>query len=114
MTLSKTLAMLICSFCIVSTGCSINQSNGITQGIGYSCFEEPSDAMNRNQTYYLCIFELNRPSPFYSDSNRLDIVNSFLGSLNRQCAVTREWEMIDAKDHVEHAMFFYNYRVQCG
>ena len=114
MPLSKILVILSYSLCIVLTGCSSSHNGKITQGIGYSCFEEPSDAMNRNQTYYLCIFELNRPSPFYNDLTRLDIVKSFLGSLNRECAVTREWEMIDAKGHVEHAMFFYNYRIQCS
>ncbi|MEZ9237476.1 hypothetical protein [Shewanella sp. 10N.286.52.A9] len=77
---------------------------------GYSCFKEPS---NFKDNYYLCVFELNTASPYYDDDLRAKLVDKFVESTNSSCTVIRTWEMIDATNHVEHAMFFINYRLKC-
>ena len=111
MKLSQLLLLLI--FILFITSCKSYDVNSSSLNVGYSCFEEPSDALTGNEKYYLCVFELNRSSPFYDDALRIQKVNTFIDSLKGNCKAIRTWEMIDAKDHVEHSTFLINYRVQC-
>ncbi|QTL34929.1 hypothetical protein [Pseudoalteromonas viridis] len=111
MKLSKLLILPI--FVLFFTSCKSTDLNSQSLNVGYACFEEPSDAMTGSEKYYLCVFELNRSSPFYDDALRSKKVNTFMSTLKGNCKTIRTWEMIDAKGHVEHSMFFINYRVQC-
>jgi len=112
--LSKGFVFLVLCFSMLLPACTTTKHKNTLGGKGFACFEEPSDSGKQKQTYYLCVFELNRSSPFYDEANRVRILNSFLGPLGGECKVIREWEMIDANNHVEHSMVLINYRVHCG
>ena len=102
--------LLISVLLLVLNACVTNSQKTVPVENGYSCFKEPS---NFKDNYYLCVFELNAASPYYNDDLRAKLVDAFVESINSSCTVVRTWEMIDAHDHVEHAMFLINYRVKC-
>jgi hypothetical protein len=104
------LQVLVIVLSLSLSACSTSPDNFAPVKKGYSCFKEPS---NFNDNYYLCVFELNTASPYYNDELRSKMVDEFVQSLNSVCTVVRNWEMIDAVDHVEHAMFLINYRIKC-
>lgn len=111
MKLSKLL--ILSTLVLFMTACKTTTVNGPPLNVGHSCFEEPSDALMGKAKYYLCVFELNRSSPFYDEVLRLEKVRTFISSLKGNCKTIRTWEMIDAKDHVDHSMYLINYRIQC-
>lgn len=104
------LSMLV----LLMASCKSTDVNRLSFNVGHSCFEEPSDELTGSAKYYLCVFELNRSSPFYDDFLRSEKVRAFIDSLKGNCKTIRTWEMIDAKGHVEHSMFLINYRIQCN
>ncbi len=108
MSIFQTIPIII--LCMWLSACESISHNSVVVKNGYSCFKEPSNFKDND---YLCVFELNTASPYYDDDLRVTLVDEFVENLNSNCAVIRNWEMIDAKNHVEHSMVFINYRIKC-
>jgi hypothetical protein len=101
-------------FFLLASGCASERGHGpsdksITQG--FSCFMENSyDASPR---MYLCAFELDAPSRFFSESSRNDEIARFVKIVGGACNVQRTWEMTDPATKIDHAMSFLVYRLTC-
>lgn len=81
--------------------------------VGYSCFQEPTWP-NEKKISYLCVFELNTVSPFYSEDKRAQVLKGFIRSLNSACKISEQKEMTDSKNSVEHTIFLIVYQVKCN
>ncbi|MDR6984900.1 hypothetical protein J2X32_003555 [Rheinheimera pacifica] len=101
--------LALCSVCLKAEKIKVPEN----ESVGYSCFKEPTWP-NEKKIRYLCVFELNTVSPFYSEDNRNQVLRQFVRTVDSECEISEGKEMTAPKATVDHVMFLIVYHVKCS
>ncbi|NMH58700.1 hypothetical protein [Alteromonas ponticola] len=105
--------LIVVGLILFLSSCATQLKNDFA-GVGYACFEEPSDAISRSGVTSLCIFQLNRSSPFYDEQKRNKIVDDFIKSNDQGCGIEKQWELVSTGLKINHETSIIAYRVFCN
>lgn len=104
---------LIMLFIVFVSGCATTTNQQALVNSGHACMEEPKSFPTDRDVTFLCLFELNQGSPFYSKEAREKVLSKFIETAGKHCKASESWEMQNHTVITDHDASLIAYRVIC-